>query len=67
MAEQQYSEPRLYHSPYPCFEIPTVPLWDFIFDKKKTETDGHKVIYLEEDTNEQLRYFTSFHIFTVWD
>ncbi len=58
MVQRQHTEPRVYHSPYPCFEVPLVPLWDFIFNKGEREDDSHRAAYLEEDTNEQLRYLT---------
>ncbi|KXN82190.1 4-coumarate--CoA ligase-like 7 [Leucoagaricus sp. SymC.cos] len=58
MLDLQLAEPQLYESPYPSIEPPTTPVWDFMFKRNNiSEKEAHKIVYLEEDTGEQLRSF----------
>ncbi|KAF5356754.1 hypothetical protein D9756_006517 [Leucocoprinus leucothites] len=53
---QLAGEPKLYESPYPPVELSDAPLWDFLFKRSAASgKEAHKIIYLEEDTGEQLR------------
>jgi hypothetical protein len=56
MTQLQTIEPKIYESPYPLVELSSAPLWDFMFKKKQSpEKEAQKIVYVEEDTGEQLR------------